>query len=1050
MFQDGAMAVRACGFSMLVLCAAVTGLLFMVLPVVAVVFGMATLPCALCMVTCGRRRRHKDDPMSSRPLLDSTPGLARLSRPVLSSEDPQALHRSSAAECECLLQLLRQGAGLRRTAQVDMMYRCAIAYRNRWVDGTLLHYAIWRSSRDTLAQDLAEVHATLRSQGIEVNQADAFNQCDADATAVQLVLNAGADILARASSTTSTAVEQVEAVHLAAGYGCVPALQALLSWARPPAGEKARLVQRPVPGSGGNALGCPLTEAAWHGQVGAMAFLLENEADPNSRDYQQKTALHLLAFRGGDAEHVSRVVRALVSRRADLDAQTGSQVLDIGQAGKTPLELASLPGSRFPPECLYLLTQGYHVASKAAVDHAACTAGGGREVSLFDELLSTSTRGAAEQLARDLLRMPECHNLIRMNAQAHDGANKMANLVYVAPLAAVDILQILMVPPEIPDPMNSPLATHASLHGFLENVPMRCTYQTDVTRESPTKPRWPRWFIWAGDERPWQHEFLEGSYRRTGGRQESLYAVAMKVLLLPNAVDLDILWALARTWAFYSKIFLKLPVQGLITCVWTNVVEPCYFLDLGFKIVELASLALLVLVDAPSRWPAWSEEHPRDAVDKLTHRSVAAVCWTVLGAAVLRELLKWMRWFFRFWAKSVRWRQYDCADDPEFSAGRRRFGCVPQLTKSLWSMRSFFGATTAVSELLLSILPLAILLWDMHTKVVSELGVRDDFLLALNVFSRCVRIMILARYLPGLGRKIVAIQHTFLAGNMVQMLGMAAAIFGSFLLAFRALDRSKSLDDLGWKLYRGLLFGDGDGLDMMEFDGYTPEENAYHHMAMSFVGFMGSILFYVIILNMIIAVYEREYTRTTSQSLMMFHQLRASVACKYIMELGLTHPEQRFLSMLPLATPVCWALVLLMACVGVGLPVAQPWNFHAALLGACLLCVAQLCAQVSFMRTPWMPPDRVQDRFLWICHRADFDERRSHCDNQEVDLDDFESAMEELDRRFERLEKRVDHKLDTVLSLLRGGRSAGAPMPQPRPVLRSLESQSSFQSPQPR
>mmetsp|Transcript_87517 Transcript_87517/g.245788 ORF Transcript_87517/g.245788 Transcript_87517/m.245788 type:complete len:1030 (-) Transcript_87517:117-3206(-) len=975
-----------------------------------VLVGIACPPCAMalaflilpCLLTClfcvGRPELITVVPMSSLPLLTEASGESdeTTSAPrVAKLQNRRSHHDQSMQQCEIILQRLRTQDA--RQAQgvaplINERHSCVFTYKNRWLKGNVLHYAVWRASREDLAPRLAHV-----VRALTVNASDPFYQQDFAADALRLVLQSKADINAYAECGEQGPTSRYDAIHLAAGLGCVQAMRVLLEFV-PEQGRLAIVNKVSLCAREGALMSdsTPLGEAAWHGQIGAMTWLLRHSADASVIDKEGKSALHLLAFRGGSGAELADVVRQLLERKACLDLTTGPNTSDANQANKKPLEIASLPGSQFPRQCMYLLATSWHQMHSP---------GGQTKVSFLDDILALSSRGAADVLAEQLVHKPEFHDFIRLNAQEHDGPNKMANLVYRAPLAAAHILQILTVMPIVPDPMRSPISSRASLKGLFENVPMRCTYQSDVIQESAFRPRWPMWFIWAnakqslGFTRPWQYDFLSDVYKPSkGGRQEDVYDVEMKVVLLPNIVDLDILWALARTWNYYDKVFLKLPIQGLITCLWSNIVEPVYLLEMSFKAVEVVSLIILGASSGRNKWEG-DEDVP-------VHLSI---CWTILGAAWLKEVFKWMKHLLRYTSKSVRWKQYDGREETEW----KKSSMWPQWSKSLWSMRAFFGATAALPELGFQIVPFFLLLLASGG---GKWAVLESSLLAANIMLRGFRVLIMLRPISGIGRKIVALLNTFVAGSMFQMLVITGLLFWIIVAAAAALDKDTNITEAAAGLYRGLIFGDGDGLDFMDLK-YEADATLPYKMKSSLM-LGASLLYYIIILNLIIAVYEKEYQRVTSKALMTFHQLRASLCCKFIMELSLLSVSVRALEKVPFAGGF-WCIIAFMLASGLVLPAIQRDSIAFCIVGAVLLACAQIGWQMAWMRNRWVSPYRDKDYFLWICHRADYDDERNRADNDgEVDSAD----VEELHRRLEAVESRLEAKLDCLIQM------QGAPM----------------------
>lgn len=260
------------------------------------------------------------------------------------------------------------------------------------------------------------------------------------------------------------------------------------------------------------------------------------------------------------------------------------------------------------------------------------------------------------------------------------------------------------------------------------------------------------------------------------------------------------------------------------------------------------------------------------------------------------------------------------------------------------------------------------------------------------------------------------------------MVGLAMVLFVFLCSAFASLQRSDAPYYVLVGLYRGLIFGDGDGLDAMDLKAADPPA-AEEQRVLVYIMFMASVLFYVIILNLLIAVYSNEYDRVEKLAESIFIQERAKACCKYLFSLQKlrfsTEQDRQVVWYGKRLAPATYALTL-------GLCLAWPGN-----IAALALALTQVAWQALWMQSSWFQAEgsrskaeRNQDLFLWICHRSDYDEERISFDAQTRDVERASEALlkslqgvsqalntqvEHVEQRLESVEHRFGRKLERSL-----------------------------------
>eukprot|EP00929_Paragymnodinium_shiwhaense_P076499 TRINITY_DN39346_c0_g3_i1.p1 TRINITY_DN39346_c0_g3~~TRINITY_DN39346_c0_g3_i1.p1 ORF type:complete len:1122 (-),score=298.52 TRINITY_DN39346_c0_g3_i1:36-3401(-) len=748
-------------------------------------------------------------------------------------EADKRLDREQVELCEAMLACASLEAD-----DYEMDFCNVVIFKNRPLARCrLLHYAIYRAA---IINNPTEAQA-----------------------AVWRVLEAGADLSAKAMYQTkkgSVTIEaELEAIHLAAGLGCVPALEALLKWAEEKCGEDgSTYIRRYATVRESQSLDdavpfyCPIHEATYQGHTNTISWLLEKNADAAAPNKDGVTPLHFVALIAGTQslaydKEVEDIVRKLIANGASLEARSAGEVLPYPGMPflqhKIPLEIAA--ETQYPKQLLDLLAP------------SSQTTTGRSEPRLFADIILLSQRnmavaeGYAHQIrerAADPAEATLKHALAR-EAQVPGHVDRLASMIYMVPMAAADILDILTEEPEVQDVAKHPIPARTKLAG----APMRCTYQTDATRRNGIlMPQWK--FDASGsdasDSSSWHSKLIEAS--NLEGRQDDVYDVETKVCLMPNMMDVDVFMALSRTWDVHNTIFARLPVQGAVYCLWDNLVWRIFLQSWLSYVLELASLMWWGLVDTHAEQQALHAASGRASV-------TATICLAVLLSGVFREGFNVCWWALAHWSK---WHSHT---DPKL--------------KSLWHplvllMDPWFVLTWL---LWLPRVALCMDIWRILAMTSSgQAAKHHDFaqaLLAFNAFVQGFRVTYMFRLVHRF-KRILVIFKTFFSRTIAEMSLIACMVFMSFSFAFLMLLRSRQTSWVVVYLYRGLIFGDGDGLDKM---GLKAEEDSDDHPAL--VGFMvlGTMVFNVTIMNLFVAIYGNEYDMMEQETTLLFVKER----CKY-------------------------------------------------------------------------------------------------------------------------------------------------------------------------
>ena len=451
-------------------------------------------------------------------------------------------------------------------------------------------------------------------------------------------------------------------------------------------------------------------------------------------------------------------------------------------------------------------------------------------------------------------------------ADSGDSRALMAVILFKAPTAGCQMLELLLVEPQVQDAAKHNLPTSMRLSGVLSSAPMRCAYRPDVAlRDGLKQPYWKFDSQKPFDQQPgikWHADFTA-----RGNESE----VAVKALLLPNVLDVDIIMALSQIKKADLKLFSQLSVQGIVYCLWEDAFEHVWMLKLCLFITDLS---------ATLYWGLGTGSE-----------SAAVTCWIVMCAGALRELLGMA-------ILLARW----CV---------RRLSHQPHL-RHMWSMRSSLLASWLAPRITIASLQLS-----LSTTAEQE----DLLLLAVTALLTCWLIIYQCRLHEG-GVPIHAISISLFGGGARQSILLTLMIFASFCFAFLVVHSSKVSGWVVTSAYRGLLFGSGLGLENLGL-----EDDADRIMAS--VTVFSSAFFNVIVLSLLVGVYSTEYSKSSHEIPHRFLQSRNTHSLMYFLSAlpRCTHSARCRHLVLVAAFGVClaacsihlhftvshWALALLLA-----------------------------------------------------------------------------------------------------------------------------------------
>mmetsp|Transcript_10451 Transcript_10451/g.23717 ORF Transcript_10451/g.23717 Transcript_10451/m.23717 type:complete len:1069 (+) Transcript_10451:214-3420(+) len=768
--------------------------------------------------------------------------------------------------------------------------------------------------------------------------------------AVRKALEARADInaMARYERKNQDVSSEVafEAIHLAAGLGSVPILDILITYMKDRGCDPVEYVNRPTklfqasPAEDCQDFYYPLHDALFCGQIEAALFLLKSTADASKQNSNNMTPLHLLAQCGSGwprQHHLRMIVEELLVCRADLQATVPDTHPNQEERGCTPMDLALKGSSRFPTRYIYLLAPSYW----SSAGDPKCI----HEVHLCSLYLPKAAEVLAHtinQRASEPVTGVDLQWRIRRQAQMNvEGV--IADLLFRAPRAAVDLMDILVVQPVVREPARYPLRSYTAmpahilpLAGSFGTTALKCTYQPDRVKVSGVW--WPEWAKrgvpsngkFERQAAQWHEDFLP-SYTNP-----PLFEVEVLALLLPNVIHEDIFKALSLVRLEDADVFASLPVRGLIFFLWRCKARPMLGMCSSLLLLQMAILSFRSEV-------VW----------------VNITCWSLTVAVVFLQLtqlfagvrlhlqkqdepsvLQWVRpgisTYGRFGSHSpmYSWRQYMT----EFSTAST---CVGVLLQVSFLTRSFDFTDGEAA------------VWEAHLLRVLNL-------LRLFESLRCWEILH-----TNLG---FAVDMLYLVSAKTALTVVALLFCATAVVAHEA--HGDNIAALLWLL--GTVISGNDEDQHRD----TWRDLQFRGTDVGWVLLSMAIFFHVVVMPAIIASYVFEFTSHAKRRHVLFTRVRAQ-HCGWIITSTPRLPKCCCGSRQIRAVLGLGCLLLTAACLSPWPQVGEASHFLLVTVAGLLLGAGVVLWQVKMnLReagggTSAKSAGEESMRFLWMCQRAD-------------------------------------------------------------------------------
>lgn len=620
-------------------------------------------------------------------------------------------------------------------------------YKNREVEGNLLHYAI----------DL---------------DSDIFEETGAEPNNVRLVLEAGARVDSWMVFNAFGQEGRVTPIHLAATRGLIPAIRLLVEF-------EADVNQKSLHAD--ELHFCPIHDAAFSQNFEAVECLLELWADPNVTNKDGKSCLHLCAQTGAAA-----VAELLVEKRARLDQGLPGQSEDRSM----PMSLA-VKQRMFPKEQLHVLApfcyEGYE------------------EVNFFESMLQIcreSTPYAKALIASILGENPAVNTeqrsrVVKAVKDAQEGRKpgfspipRLTEIIKLSPEVGAAILDIFLLTPKAAAPFHWPLPRVANI----AQEPLHTTYSPDIEWKFDTSQT-----IVEQQMPPWHHSLAPKPESNEDDRE-----VQVKYLSFPNVLDIRVLHGLNT--AQNKNIFSAMTIQAIVRCSWMmvrnvvilNICCECIaiFILAWWSCITLELLPITLVIDPeqcllhPYSGPLngslangslhnhsgegiHSKRGLHDESDWVVlHHKMVMTAMCVLWALAMREAFNFCYYVTMHRSWQFHWRL-------------------------LFNINNMMEVTAT------SVMILFLLLFSVR-------GGSDvpGFLFCANTLTRAVKLLMRLSGQEGIGEQILPIVSSL--RPMSRFFFMASVMYFTFLIAFASLrSRGKDMYDVSEGLFFSMWAADG-------------------------------------------------------------------------------------------------------------------------------------------------------------------------------------------------------------------------------------------------
>jgi hypothetical protein len=575
----------------------------------------------------------------------------------------------------------------------------------------------------------------------------------------------------------------------------------------------------------------------------------------------------------------------------------------------------------------------------------------------------------------------------------------LAQLIFLAPKVAAVLLDMTLN-----DETEKEENKFLDFTGVFLNDPMRCKYQT-VDRVKPPSRGWFAW-MYAKVNNTWGWNYEAGandlcrdadtSNSNPSDQNPNVLQITKYRCVLPNILDLDIIQALCITQ--WVSIFAKKSVQALLYCTWRSLMVHVVTVKVGLSAIEMLTLFFWGMTTADGSLLdrlLWTTEHdPTDPEWLLNHTghsnsyqqgsrwdhiyafdssSNARCKWNILAAMSLRQVFNLCWNFIAFQQRRRNAEQRYCQRKALFGYLRRVWG---------YGIYIF----TIVDQQLAQLLVRCLFLFLTFGTPDAVMSSTQQAMLSATFF---MSVMSIFQYVRVISSKVslsrMAMRKAIEDTEVTHFLFLVASLFTIFILSWEIIDRQSTFSGAMTQAFRGLVIGDGDGLDFLgqKTDDETEESEEAHKFKLV-AGTVALIVFFTYLMNLVIAIFGSTYESAQKSVWLHFHQVRARLlrdtilSCHLFAFFNAPSPSELFTVSMCLCLGGFF-LQLLVGFVTVSF-IHVPASFISILMMAAGAVLLEAWPFVRLMENgqeyDWFPwkDDSPKRHFLHVWCRSDYDE----------------------------------------------------------------------------
>jgi len=450
-------------------------------------------------------------------------------------------------------------------------------------------------------------------------------------------------------------------------------------------------------------------------------------------------------------------------------------------------------------------------------------------------------------------------------------------------------------------------------------------------------------------------------------------------------------------------------IQALVTCLWSHSVWKVHIVEL---LTTLASVVLLWY------WGVCARQADTETMPPMRQ----PILWSCLLGLAIKDGLEILEWVFQYHHRHNR-------------AASESLSCK-EIASHMWGFHTFCRLTPIFTDMLGLVVRLALLIFAVlfpNPKLWSTSGDFAFILLSLNIAEAFVRLMRLVQMIGTVGLNFVAVLSSLLSGRMPQMLMIFWLVLLMFVAIFNVLIRNQTTYYMTLYLYRGLIFGDGDGLDFMGMKtDYTddsmpePQEQPFHAATKGTFMFFATIIFNIVILNLVIAVYGNEYDQMVEKSEGVFTRMRARYCAKQlILETAVEGRKTNAMLFFEKTRLVALGYTFSLATIIISIAWLTAANEGSCIAGCLIAFGLQLLrARIMSVHSEWFDDCHSMETqtpfYLWWCRPEEYKPERfktkdAQKDEEQVMLEKIADQVHPLVKNagvgsdFEKLHREVKH-----------------------------------------